>query len=191
MITKSAETDKQKAILAGTLALISERGFHNTPMSLIARRSGVSAGIIYHYFENKDDLIHTLYQHIKKEFSAALMVGNPQEHPWPDHLKLIWMNAYRYYISHPAEALFLEQYENSPYHLKWEETPDENIIQLYALIEQDLATGVLRPLPDPVLFALTMGVAISLAKQQIEGTLTLSEDELVDIADAVCRAVAA
>jgi AcrR family transcriptional regulator len=191
MVTKTVGKNKQKAILTGTLALISERGFHDTPMSLIAQRSGVSTGIIYHYFENKDDLIHTLYQRIKQEFSAALLVGDPHELPWPDHLKLIWMNAYHYYITHPAETMFLEQYENSPYHLKWEEMPDENFTRLYALIEQDLAAGFMRPLPDPALYALTLGVASSLAKQQIEGTLKLSADQLAEIANAVCRAIAA
>jgi len=37
-------SDKRTAILDATLALISERGFHNTPMSLIAKTAGVSTG---------------------------------------------------------------------------------------------------------------------------------------------------
>ena len=186
---KTTEIDKQQAILDGTLALIAERGFHDTPMSLIARQSGVSAGIIYHYFENKDDLIHTLYRRVKQSFSAALMAGNPHELPWPDHLQLIWINAYRYYVSHPAETLFLEQYENSPYHHEWHEEPDENTSILFTLIEQDFAAGVLRPLPFEVLYDLTLGVALSLAKRQIENGLALNEEQLVEIAEATCRSV--
>ncbi len=39
-------SDKRDAILKATLNLVSENGFHGTPMSKIAKEAGVSAGII-------------------------------------------------------------------------------------------------------------------------------------------------
>ena len=63
--THTTDMDKRTAILQATFDLVAERGFHQTPMSLVAKRSGVSAGIIYHYFDNKEDLIRQLYWHIK------------------------------------------------------------------------------------------------------------------------------
>ena len=118
--THATDTDKRTAILQATLDLVAERGFHQTPMSLVAKRSGVSAGIIYHYFDNKDDLIHQLYWHIKSQLSVALLAGEPQQLPWPDNLRRIWLNAYRFYVSHPQETAYLEQYENSPYCRGWQ-----------------------------------------------------------------------
>ncbi len=67
--------EKREAILQAALELIAERGFHDTPMSLIARRSGASAGTIYHHFADKDDLIHALYRHVKTIFNRALVAG--------------------------------------------------------------------------------------------------------------------
>ena len=52
--------DKRRAILDATLRLVSKNGFHGTAMSKLAREAGVSAGIIYHYFEGKDHLIDEL-----------------------------------------------------------------------------------------------------------------------------------
>ena len=49
------------------------RGFHQTPKSLVAKRSGVSAGTIYYYFDNKEDLIHQLYRRITAHPNGALM----------------------------------------------------------------------------------------------------------------------
>ena len=43
--------DKRAAILGSTLKLLSERGLHDTPMSLIVKESGVSTGNVYHYFD--------------------------------------------------------------------------------------------------------------------------------------------
>jgi AcrR family transcriptional regulator len=68
-------SNKQEAILAATLRLVSERGFHDAPMSLIAKEAGVSAGIIYHYFDNKEDLIHALFTQAKRDFGAAVSAG--------------------------------------------------------------------------------------------------------------------
>ena len=53
--------DKRSLILQGTLDLIDERGLQSTPMSAIAKRSGVAMGTIYHHFESKEELVAALY----------------------------------------------------------------------------------------------------------------------------------
>ena len=62
-------------ILEATLKLLSERGFNDTPMSLIVKESGVSTGNVYHHFANKDELIMELHAEIKRRFLATLMDG--------------------------------------------------------------------------------------------------------------------
>jgi TetR/AcrR family transcriptional regulator, repressor of fatR-cypB operon len=37
--------DKREAILQAMLELVAERGFHDAPMSLVAKRANTSAGI--------------------------------------------------------------------------------------------------------------------------------------------------
>src|SRR5262245_64943612 len=103
-----APRDKRETILQAALELIAERGFHGAPMALVAQRAGVSAGIIYHYFASKDELIHALYQQVDAEFSRALLAGGPQSLPIADAFKQIWLNAYRFYRAHPYETRFLE-----------------------------------------------------------------------------------
>src|SRR5829696_3263652 len=93
--------DKRATIFQAALELIAERGFHGAPMSLVAQRAGVSAGIIYHYFASKEELIHELYRHIEADFSRALLAGIPQSLPLAEAFTQIWLNAYRFYRSHP------------------------------------------------------------------------------------------
>ena len=57
--------DRREEILAAMLELTVERGFNDAPMSELSRRCGASAGVIYHYFSNKDDIINQLYLSIK------------------------------------------------------------------------------------------------------------------------------
>lgn len=185
------EVEKRTAILNATLDLISEHGFHGAPISKIAKQSGVSAGIIYHYFADKDDLIQALYVHIKEQLLEAMLVGNPQEGTWPEGFIKLWLNSYHYYVRHPKQARFIEQYENSPYP-QYEE--NEELLAKYArlihLIDDAQAKGFVKDLPFQVIYELTLRVAAGLAKQQIKGGLTLTEDELFAVADA-CRAAIA
>ena len=45
--------------------------------SLIAQRSGASAGVIYHYFSSKEEMIHDLYERISALKTEALLLSNP------------------------------------------------------------------------------------------------------------------
>lgn len=44
-------------ILEAALELFAHQGFHNTTISQIAKRAGVSKGLIYNYFSSKEDLV--------------------------------------------------------------------------------------------------------------------------------------
>ena len=107
-------SDKRAAILEATLTLISERGFHNTPMSLIAKTSGVSAGIIYHYFSGKEELINELYKEIKLETIRAMLAGCSEDLSLNEQFLGMWANYIHYSLNHPTKSSFLEQFENSP-----------------------------------------------------------------------------
>jgi len=186
-------TDKEIAILNATLDLVAERGFHGTPMSQVAKRSKVSAGIIYHYFENKDALMQALYLRIKTQFAAALLVDAPDEMLFPHNVVQLWHNAYRFYTQNPRETQYIEQFENSPYKDYWDEetmlSQDENMQRVAGIIGAEVAAGNVREMPPMVLYALTMGVALSLAKRHITGTLVLNDDDLNSVAHACLRAI--
>jgi len=54
--------ESREMILAAAFDLFSEKGFHGTSIRSIAKRAGVSEGLIYHHFENKLDLLHAIFQ---------------------------------------------------------------------------------------------------------------------------------
>jgi len=48
--------DKEGAIFEAALKVITEKGFHRARMPDIARKAGISYGLVYHYYSNKEDL---------------------------------------------------------------------------------------------------------------------------------------
>jgi AcrR family transcriptional regulator len=178
-------SDKREAILAATLRLVSERGFHDAPMSLIAKEAGVSAGIIYHYFANKEDLIHALFIQAKRDFGAAVGAGYDATLPLREQFWRMMSNAARYYLRHPDEAAFMQQYVSSPfYRTQMEDEYREYFLPTFEIIERAQREQVIKPLPYEVLYAFTMEIASSLAQKQANGILTITDDLLDQIIGA-------
>src|SRR5579859_643537 len=73
--------DKREAILQAALELIAQHGLQHTPMSLISKHSKASAGVIYHYFESKDDLLQSLYCRIKGDMGRAWLAADDPQQP--------------------------------------------------------------------------------------------------------------
>src|SRR5215207_3457998 len=186
--------DKQTTILQAALELIAERGFHGAPMSLVAQRAGVSAGIIYHYFASKEALIHALYHQIEADFSRALLSGSPQSLPLAEAFTQIWLNAYRFYRSHPHEARFLEQYKHSPFH-QATAVPDEMLADgdfafLAQLFAANPADRPIKDFPFDVIYELTLGVAARVAHHSTADKQPPDDQLLEQIAAACWQAIA-
>ncbi len=181
--------DKRTAILNNALDLLVENGFHNTPMSSISKEAGVSAGIIYHYFDSKEALILELYREIKTKFMALLFAGEPHKLESIEAMAQIWLNAYHFYVSHPKETLFLEQFENSPYAKMCVHEFEDKFKPILEWIEVQMNNGKILNLPFDVLNDLTFGVALALAKKQIAGTVQVDDALLNQVVKAVQRSI--
>ena len=175
--------DKRASILSATLKLVSENGFHGTVMSKVAKAAGVSSGIIYHYFDSKDGLILELYKEIKYRMIRVVVDDYSEEIPYWERFHLWWHRLVYFYINHPQEAKFLEQFENSPYNTpNFQEIFRSELMPfITSFFVQGIQDGVLKNIPLEISTELSFGVAISLAKQHIRGVLKLN-DEMIDIA---------
>ncbi len=54
------KTEKRKVITQAAMKLFSEEGYQSSSISKIAKEAGVSKGLIYTYFENKEDLLRSV-----------------------------------------------------------------------------------------------------------------------------------
>jgi TetR/AcrR family transcriptional regulator, repressor of fatR-cypB operon len=149
--------DKRDAILLATLRLVNSNGFHAAPMSKIAHDAGVSAGTIYLYFQNKEDLVNKLYLELKSRFASRALQNYKPEMPVKKGFEIIWRNILNYKLSEPEEAAFIEQCDNTPM------VTDANrefglklIQQLFDLWERGQQEGIIKPFCRPMLFAFSL-----------------------------------
>lgn len=128
MITQS-KIEKRELILETATRLFVERGFHATPTSAITKEAGMSAGILFHYFKTKDDLIVQLYVDIKMEFTDCVLKDVDTLKAGISKLRLIWSNSWKWGLENPQKFAFLRQADNTIYSEQIRNHPD--IIKKY------------------------------------------------------------
>jgi TetR/AcrR family transcriptional regulator, fatty acid metabolism regulator protein len=53
--------DKRRIILDAAVRVFARQGFHTCRVSDIADEAGVAYGLVYHYFQSKDEVLDTLF----------------------------------------------------------------------------------------------------------------------------------
>jgi AcrR family transcriptional regulator len=188
-VRSKSKPTKRDAILNAMLDVVVERGFHEAPMSLVSKRSGASAGVIYHHFASKEEIIQALYERVRTLKRASLLEGYSPEMDAKHAFILVWTNTYHFYRKHLRELRFLDQYENAGFVCRPDKNsrPDRERTEFERRFRSRSKGGVLNDLPPEVIQELTLGLAARLAKQPRK----LGPSVLRSVAEKVWEAVRA
>jgi TetR/AcrR family transcriptional regulator, fatty acid metabolism regulator protein len=58
---KANAVDKRRLILDAAVRVFARRGFHHCRVSDVADEAGVAYGLVYHYFDSKEEILNTLF----------------------------------------------------------------------------------------------------------------------------------
>ena len=183
-----ATSEKRQKVLNAALELITEHGFHGAPISAIAEQAGVGAGTIYRYFASKDIIITELFREIHDKVCAGLLEGYEAEKPFRERFFHLSMALLRYFIASPQHFRYMEQYLNSPYGVAFRRDRilgsggDEALYRV--LLEEGVAQQIVKDLPLVVLFDLTFGPLLAVARDHILGFIELNDTLLVQTVQA-------
>lgn len=76
-------TEKQEKILRAALQLFAKEGYHATSTSKVAKLAGVSEGLIFRHFGNKEGLLQTILEEgenkLKTLFVDIVMESEPKQ----------------------------------------------------------------------------------------------------------------
>jgi AcrR family transcriptional regulator len=72
-------TDRKAAILNAALSVFAEEGYHSASISKVSKAAGVSKGLMYNYFESKEDLLHQLLDEIILKETDIMRYLNEKE----------------------------------------------------------------------------------------------------------------
>jgi TetR/AcrR family transcriptional regulator, cholesterol catabolism regulator len=119
MPAKPQEIGRVEEVVEVALRLFLERGYDNTPMSLLAKRLGLTKAGIYHHFASKEDLLFLVHRTamergLKPVFEAAARESDPEQ-----RLRVFLHEHARMLALDPAAMLLIREARRlSPKHLQ-------------------------------------------------------------------------
>ncbi len=60
-MAQAPAADKRRAILDAAITVFARQGFHSARVSDVAAEAGVAYGLVYHYFDSKDQMLNELF----------------------------------------------------------------------------------------------------------------------------------
>jgi AcrR family transcriptional regulator len=71
------QEESRAVILQAASELFAEQGFARTSVSAIAKRAGISQGLMYNYFASKDELLRAIFERGWEDVQASFLVAAP------------------------------------------------------------------------------------------------------------------
>jgi len=157
MAKRVKSNEKRTALLNATLSLINNNGFHDAPMSKIAKLAGISPATIYIYFECKQDLINQLYLEVKEAFSNHAFLNFSEESPVKMGFESIWYQIADFKLRFEDKSNFLSLCDNAPMvdeHIRKEGL--KHLQPLLMLWERGQKEGIIKSISPYILYAFTI-----------------------------------
>jgi AcrR family transcriptional regulator len=191
MAKRTKSNEKRIALLNATLYLVNNNGFHDAPMSKIAKMAGVSPATIYIYFENKQDLINQLYLETKTSFSEYAFKDYLTNLSVKNGFELIWRNIAHFKLNQVEEANFLSQCDNIATMIDEESRQEglKNLQPLLDLWERGQKEGIIKNISPYLLYAFTIYPLAFLMTMQKRNDFELTENQLTDAFESAWNAI--
>ena len=98
---RRAPVDKRRIILDAAVRVFARQGFHTCRVSDIADEAGVAYGLVYHYFQSKDEVLDTLFLERWDVLLEAIREVDASDEPARDKL-------------HAIAGFIIESYRHDP-----------------------------------------------------------------------------
>lgn len=163
---------KKESILFYALALLTEKGVHNTPMSAIAKAAGTGMGTIYNYFPNKEALINEIYITIKQK-EKAVFLDFDSDKPIKIQFESYFTSIIAFFKSNPVYFKFMEQLQASPIITsESREIGQESVVSIYALLMKGKQDKIIKNIDIDELLMFTGGAVLSYLRWYFNTTET-------------------
>ena len=184
------DSPKREAILSAALSMFAERGFHGTPVPLIAERAKVGAGTVYRYFPSKEAIVNAVYQKWKQAFGAALLGEIDSTLPPRRLFGVFWKRLHAFAARHPTVMAFMELHHHGDYlDARSHEIELEMLGPIKMFVEQLQSVEALKPVAPEVLMAIAWGAFVGLQKAWWLGHMEMTPEALDAAEECVWQAI--
>ncbi|MEA4826124.1 MAG: TetR/AcrR family transcriptional regulator [Clostridium sp.] len=135
--------EKKEKIIQASLEEFASNGYENASTNKIVEKAGISKGLLFHYFKNKEGLFIYLYDYYYPIFFKQLMEFNESNNNTDifEKLKLLTLVKFDLINEYPLATEFFKKFPTAPRHLiekiskKYESESAVGFSKLYSNID--------------------------------------------------------
>jgi TetR/AcrR family fatty acid metabolism transcriptional regulator len=162
---RAKDGERREAILQAAVRVFAKKGYHGCRIADVAQEAGVAYGLVYHYFQNKEDLLSSVFDESFGHFLRLLEAIGSTEGPAAQKVEEIVSAAFDAYQSDPESirVLILEVLR-SPVFREAEQRGafQQALKSIAAVLRRGVERGELRQI-DPFVGAVALFGAIEMA----------------------------
>jgi len=111
---RTRDENKEAAIREKAMEMIVNDGFEGLSMQKLAKAANVSPATIYIYYQNREDLLNSLYNEVNNTFTEVALKKFDPNMSLEEGLWMQWKNRMKFILEYPVYFRFFEQFRNSP-----------------------------------------------------------------------------
>lgn len=142
---RNRDMSKIQALEDAAYDLVQAQGLSQLSINKLAKRANVSVATAYIYYENKADLLGTLYQSIRETLILNLPLPNPASTVQEQFAQVMRTYA-ETFLAHPKQVNFMTALSANPEYLPEEMQGDDSLLgpAMMAVIKQAYEQNKLR-----------------------------------------------
>jgi TetR/AcrR family fatty acid metabolism transcriptional regulator len=152
-----SEPEKRRAILHAAVKVFAEKGYHGCRIADVAKQAGVAYGLVYHYFQNKEELLESVFAEQWTIFITSLRAISEGPGGAPEQLAGVCRFAIDVFRTAPAAVrVLLLEVARTPNAFRagsTRQTFEDAVAIVAGIVRRGKERGELRPDADPVVVA--------------------------------------
>ncbi|HZE28869.1 MAG TPA: TetR/AcrR family transcriptional regulator [Gaiellaceae bacterium] len=85
----NAQEEKRRLLLDAAVRVFARKGYHASRVGDIAEEAGVAYGLLYHYFQSKEDVLLTVFRETWRALIATIQSVEEAGDPPPEQLRKV------------------------------------------------------------------------------------------------------
>ena len=185
---------RRREIIQAALACFTERGFTETTMADIRRRSRASTGSIYHHFKSKEHLAAEIYLEGIRDYQVGLLKALEEQESACDGIYAVIAYHLRWVEAHPDWTQFLFQNR----HAEFMDSTEEEFARMNAEFLQrcspwflrHINAGTVRSISPDLYLSILLGPCMEFTRLYVAGRPCTPLDRAIhELASAAWRSL--
>jgi TetR/AcrR family transcriptional regulator, fatty acid metabolism regulator protein len=172
--------DKRRLILDAAVRVFARKGFHASRVGDIAEEAGVAHGLLYHYFESKDQVLEAVFQENWSVLVSRLGSVEETNEPAVDQLRHVAAIVLRTWLHLPdVVRVLVREFGRSPELVARVGELEQPIDVIERVIARGIERGEFRPDLEPrVAATVVYGSIDELLTAWVLGRLPAGEEDV-------------